>query len=89
MVHSNRLAGLAVLSFALLTTGCTLGRQNIIPAPGEGDCYSADRVANASPMVGSSFSLHGRLHATVGCVAYLKALTEAKRAGVDLSLLPR
>ena len=89
MVQKNRLARFAVLSFALLTPGCTLGNKNIIPAPGEGDCYSADRVANASPMVGSSFSLHGRLHATAGCVAYLKALTEAKKAGVDLSLFPR
>lgn len=77
---SNVRACLLVLAL----TGCTT--QSVIPGPQPGDCYIADRTVNASPMVGASAVLEGRL-ITQGCVPVLKAMAEAKKAGVDLGKL--
>jgi hypothetical protein len=71
---------------ALPLTGCV--DKNVVPGPKAGDCYIADRIVNASPMIGASAVLKGKL-VSAGCVPLLRALEAAKKAGVDTTgMLP-
>ena len=78
---------LGAIIVPMFLSGCTqLGE--LVPAPQEGDCYSADRVANASPSFGASLVLDGRL-VSKGCMEWLKELRAAKEAGIDVSEILR
>ena len=77
-----KLAGAILPTFLL--TGCFLNGE-VVPPPAEGDCYHTNRMVNISPVMGASTVLEGRLVKS-GCTELIKAITEAKKAGVDVNL---
>ena len=66
-----------------LLVGCSGQLAEVLPTASDDDCYHAERTVNASPVMGASAVLDGKL-VKRGCVELIKAITEAKKEGVEI-----
>ena len=78
------LAYACAVTFALLSLGGCTTISEVIPAPQAGDCYIAERAVNVDPAIGVGGVLDGYL-VSRGCADLIRAITEAKREGIDIN----